>query len=64
MPYASRTTSGGQSHGGSSHTCAWLDNGQLKCWGSWSMALGSEIRKNIGDDPSEMGDAPTYVDLK
>ena len=49
---------------GSHHTCALLDNGQVKCWGDnqygWLGTGDSEVR---GDEPGEMGDALPTVAL-
>ncbi len=48
---------------GLSHTCALLDDGQVKCWGkSTSLGLGF-IADNLGDSPGEMGDALYFVQL-
>jgi alpha-tubulin suppressor-like RCC1 family protein len=42
---------------GSDHTCALLDDGSVKCWGSGlSGATGQGSPAHIGDDPGEMGD--------
>ncbi|PRQ04478.1 Regulator of chromosome condensation (RCC1) repeat protein [Enhygromyxa salina] len=46
---------------GGSHTCARLDNGKLRCWGSnASGQLGYGNSENIGDDehPASAGDVP------
>ena len=42
---------------GSNHTCALLDNGTAKCWGSGSGGrLGQGSTSNLGDGAGEMGD--------
>lgn len=47
-----------------SHTCAILDNRQLKCWGEGSYGkLGLGDVENRGDQPGEMGDALPAVAL-
>ncbi len=49
---------------GSSHSCALLDNGALKCWGDntyGQLGLGDTV--NRGDAANEMGDALPVVDL-
>jgi alpha-tubulin suppressor-like RCC1 family protein len=49
---------------GSAHTCALLDNGDVKCWGNGTYGrLGSGATSNIGDASGEMGDALAPVDL-
>ncbi|MCB9373666.1 MAG: hypothetical protein H6518_12980 [Microthrixaceae bacterium] len=46
------------------HTCALLDDGRVKCWGSgFAGRLGSGGTANLGDGPGEMGDALAPVDL-
>lgn len=49
---------------GATHTCALLDSGSLKCWGTgdWN-TLGNGSSGDIGDEPGEMGDALPLVDL-
>jgi alpha-tubulin suppressor-like RCC1 family protein len=45
-------------------TCALLDNSAVKCWGYNSNGqLGKGHTNNLGDDPYEMGDNLTAVDL-
>ncbi len=49
---------------GLSHSCAILDNGQVKCWGSCLYGqLGKVCTDFIGDASAEMGDNLTPVDL-
>ena len=49
---------------GYSRTCAILDGGDLKCWGSGNFgALGYGSGTTLGDDPGEMGDNLDPVDL-
>ncbi len=50
---------------GSLHTCALLDNGTAKCWGSnGSGQLGRDtINDTIGDAPGEMGDNLPAINL-
>jgi len=41
---------------GDSHTCAILDNSQVKCWGDNTYGqLGQGDNSNIGDNPNQMG---------
>ena len=50
--------------GGMSHTCARLNNGQIKCWGSngsGQLGLGDTVTR--GDQIAEMGDNLPAVDL-
>jgi len=50
--------------GGALHTCALLDNGQLKCWGQGTSGqLGAGTSQNYGDGPGEMGASLPVVDL-
>jgi alpha-tubulin suppressor-like RCC1 family protein len=40
------------------HTCALMENGSVKCWGSGGNGrLGSGATADLGDNPGEMGDA-------
>jgi len=49
---------------GDYHTCAVLDNGSLKCWGSASYGqLGSGGTAYVGDGANEMGDKLSPVSL-
>ncbi|MEO1056875.1 MAG: hypothetical protein AAFY28_08185, partial [Actinomycetota bacterium] len=46
------------------HTCAILDDGNVKCWGrNANGELGVGNTFNLGDDPNEMGDDLPTVDL-
>ena len=46
------------------HSCALLDNASVKCWGNnYYGQLGKGHTNNLGDDPNEMGDNLTAVDL-
>ena len=49
---------------GSLHTCAVLDNGDLKCWGGGGYGqLGSGSTDDIGSVAGQMGDSLAVVDL-
>jgi alpha-tubulin suppressor-like RCC1 family protein len=49
---------------GTAHTCAVLDNGTVKCWGSgFSGQTGQGTTADIGDGPGEMGDALPAISL-
>ncbi len=49
---------------GDRHSCALLDNGQVKCWGyNNNGQLGLGDTSNRGDGPGEMGDSLPPVDL-
>jgi len=50
--------------GGNEHTCALLDNAQVKCWGeNTSGKLGLGHTNHMGDGSGEMGDALSTVAL-
>jgi E3 ubiquitin-protein ligase HERC3 len=50
---------------GSSHTCARLDDGSVKCWGQSNFGqLGLGNTQSRGDGPGEMGAALPVVPLK
>ncbi len=46
---------------GGGHTCAVLDDGSVRCWGSRALGLG--VGAPRGDEPGEMGAALPGVDL-
>ncbi|CAE6963215.1 unnamed protein product [Symbiodinium sp. CCMP2592] len=49
---------------GSYHTCAVLQDANLKCWGrGWSGQLGQGNLEDLGDEPSEMGSRLRAVGL-
>ena len=49
---------------GGAHTCALLDNSQVKCFGRNTHGqLGYGDSDNRGDDPNEMGDSLPFVDV-
>jgi alpha-tubulin suppressor-like RCC1 family protein len=49
---------------GSNHTCAHLDNGQIKCWGVNNFGqLGLGDTNNRGDHADEMGNNLPVVDF-
>ena len=48
---------------GSFHTCAILDDNSLVCWGRVLIDVADPSFENIGDEPNEMGDNLTKVDL-
>jgi len=49
---------------GHEHTCALLDNGQVKCWGDNKLGqLGLGDKDTRGDSPGQMGDSLPAVDL-
>jgi len=46
------------------HSCAVLENRQVKCWGSATVGeIGQGDVETLGDEPGEMGDALPAVDL-
>ena len=47
---------------GSSHTCAIISDGKVKCWGDGGL-LGLGHAKSMGNAPNEMGDNLPAVDL-
>ena len=49
---------------GENHTCAILDNDQVKCWGGNEYGqLGLDTSDNYGDHRNEMGDNLEYINL-
>ncbi len=48
---------------GGIHTCALLDNRQVKCWGFIGAIGYGNTGSNLGDSPSEMGDNLPYIDV-
>ena len=45
-------------------SCVLLSTGKVKCWGEGNFgATGQGNKKELGDDPNEMGDNLTHVDL-
>lgn len=49
---------------GDSMTCALLENGRLKCWGSGALgSTGNPTAGSLGDSPADMGDALAFLDL-
>jgi hypothetical protein len=49
---------------GNNHTCALLDNSDIKCWGNGSMGkLGQGSTSNIGNNANMMGDNLPAIDL-
>jgi len=50
--------------GGNGHTCVILDNASVKCWGENNQGeMGKGNTDEIGEEPNEMGDNLTVVDL-
>ena len=49
--------------GGSSHTCAILDDESLKCWGNNNHGQTGLPTAHRGDQPGEMGENLVFVDL-
>lgn len=45
------------------HTCMLFDNGKMKCFGQAGPQLGYEDFETRGDEPDEMGDNLSFVDL-
>ncbi len=58
---SSRTAS--QIASGDSHTCAYLDSKELKCWGGGASGELGFPASYIGDGPNEMGDNLVSADL-
>ena len=49
---------------GQNHTCALLDNGNVKCWGEGSSGrLGQGSSDDLGDGAGEMGDNLSVIEL-
>lgn len=49
---------------GDAHTCALLEEGSVKCWGSGGAGrLGQDSSSNVGDAAGQMGDALPPIDL-
>ena len=51
---------------GANHTCAFLDNGRVKCWGSRKLGVlgsGSSVTLSCGHDKYDMGDNLPYANL-
>lgn len=49
---------------GDAHTCALLEDHTVRCWGEASRGrLGRPLAAPVGDEPGELGDALTAVDL-